>query len=1043
MGEAQQPGVSVVQAPVRTGWSMALWGLLALLAHLALLDAAVETFWSGSPLRWWISPALIVFAALSVYMWRPGGSLLRRLGPAGAAGTPVLGFIALLAATAWVPAGQDSGVRVFLQSTATLLIVGVAAAVLLAAIVLIRQAAVVGPTPRLALRILVAVVAAYAMAALALGVLGHTPFALLFNGAAAWQRLPRWLQGPFLGVVLLPLAVLAEGARAFVQLRRSRPVRAALTQAIALVMAFAVALSGFRLPAATGSAPTVIPAARAALDQVTAAIPTGQIRGQLVGGADWATSVRRYIAAAENELKRPGADPSDVDAKAAELSHDVGKIFQFVRDRVTLEPYVGELRGARGTLLASAGNSLDRALLAQALLKASNVGSRLVKGRLSSAQSDALFQAYLKREVLDGPLAQSAVRTEPSALATTGRDLAAKTGLNEEGVLASLRRAQAKADITSWKTDEARAAQVAFLGDQLRRANVKPGVEWRDVDRELRQRFQDHYWLQVAGRDGGWTDFDTAWPDATVGKTAGSDRVVVEALPAEARHRFEFTLVYRTKAGGEAKDEVLLTRVISASDALFDAIDFRIHPTSVNVDQLLSMDTAAQIKYTRGISRFQPILRAGNLVVPGRAFDLNGHTFDPPSGGGPSSPISGMMGGLLGFGGEAPATQFVDLRVVLRLSGPGRDATQQTRTLVRAADLKAPTFAPPLTEWEFLVQSQWIRPDFVSFHALKQLVQVAKANANTLSIPAVSPVPLQLLQVALARQMTLAQDLGKEQGIRPLIDRPLLTISTHSLQALLANEGRFVTSRTIDIVENAIRYVASDPTRQTSAFQAALRQGVADCVIEGTMLEGQMGASAGTGEAIFRRAQLEGRSVVVTTVTDTTALQAAGMTASDRDWIRTHESPSARLVVAQASDGRSAWWSVQPDGNTVLRVSGGGGQAHTEHGVIEMVHVVMTLVCGYEILSTLAKGHGGEGHEPAKQGGLDWASIHKAEFVAKRVAIAVCAVSSFVGVVGAYVVAIEGFAMVLLGLDIGVTIGEKGFELGMAGVSQLEDLGRR
>ena len=67
------------------------------------------------------------------------------------------------------------------------------------------------------------------------------------------------------------------------------------------------------------------------------------------------------------------SDPLDpyIVAEAAALNNDPTQIFAFVRDQVGFEAYQGSVRGARGTLWAMAGSTLDKASLLIALLGAS------------------------------------------------------------------------------------------------------------------------------------------------------------------------------------------------------------------------------------------------------------------------------------------------------------------------------------------------------------------------------------------------------------------------------------------------------------------------------------------------------------------------------------------------------------------------------------------------------------------------------------------------------------------------------------------------
>ena len=80
------------------------------------------------------------------------------------------------------------------------------------------------------------------------------------------------------------------------------------------------------------------------------------------------------------------ADPYIIQ-KAQELGNDPNQIFAFVRDEIGYESYKGSLRGARGTIWSKAGNSLDKASLMIALLRASGIEARYAEGVLSDADA--------------------------------------------------------------------------------------------------------------------------------------------------------------------------------------------------------------------------------------------------------------------------------------------------------------------------------------------------------------------------------------------------------------------------------------------------------------------------------------------------------------------------------------------------------------------------------------------------------------------------------------------------------------------------------
>lgn len=94
-----------------------------------------------------------------------------------------------------------------------------------------------------------------------------------------------------------------------------------------------------------------------------------------------------------NLASTPEADTSDpfIVQKAAELGRDPQNIFAFVSNEIGYEAYQGSLRGARGTLWSKAGNALDQASLLIALLRASNIPARYVRGTLGTAEAQQLI----------------------------------------------------------------------------------------------------------------------------------------------------------------------------------------------------------------------------------------------------------------------------------------------------------------------------------------------------------------------------------------------------------------------------------------------------------------------------------------------------------------------------------------------------------------------------------------------------------------------------------------------------------------------------
>src|SRR5689334_1239184 len=182
-------------------------------------------------------------------------------------------------------------------------------------------------------------------------------------------------------------------------------------------------------------------------------------------------TLQRVADVAEADLAKPGADPSDVPARAAELGGDPKHIFCFVRDEVASEPYRGVLRGAGGTLASRAGNSADKSLLLEAMLESAGHRCRLVHGQLPSEKAAALVGQFLKADPAKSPLASFGAPSDDTGKAVA--EYARRAGVDAEAVAQSTADSIRDSQRLQTEAAELTARQLEFLGAQLAAADVK------------------------------------------------------------------------------------------------------------------------------------------------------------------------------------------------------------------------------------------------------------------------------------------------------------------------------------------------------------------------------------------------------------------------------------------------------------------------------------------------------------------------------------------------------------------------------------------
>ena len=354
--------------------------------------------------------------------------------------------------------------------------------------------------------------------------------------------------------VVLLLVVLAAGFGAFQAYRLwTMPVSEA---------AGTVAADG--TPAASGSAPASIAAADGSRGPGLHRQPSGSLALAVPATFDLS-----HVAP---------------ESYAAALGNDPERIFNFVRDEIAFEPYTGLLRGPRGTLLALAGNSVDRAALLASLLSRAGQQIRFARGTLPDEAARTLVSPTWART---GP---------PSSIDDAGTD-------------APLQEARQTFE-TSLKRD------FALVWGQAR--TTSPGAPAAAHDfASLVDETRTHYWVQWS-RDGAWIDLDPSFADATIGRTFAETKETLDTLPDALAHVVTIRIRVEEYTGATAAIREILTYTAKAAD--LSGIDLVLSHVPEQWQKPEAGLAGALTSSLADTGRIKPVLTVGARVIAGDVF---------------------------------------------------------------------------------------------------------------------------------------------------------------------------------------------------------------------------------------------------------------------------------------------------------------------------------------------------------------------------------------------------------------------------------------
>ncbi|MGH7511425.1 MAG: hypothetical protein ACREOQ_00740 [Gemmatimonadales bacterium] len=669
---------------------------------------------------------------------------------------------------------------------------------------------------------------------------------------------------------------------------------------LALVMAAGWASAACKPSSKSPRADSAAAPADSALMAAPTAAPTAAAPAQppipdsiLTLGAD-GPGLRR---AAVDALKLPVPRTLDLSHVApahvaAALGRDPSRIFTYVRDEVAFEAYKGALRGSRGTLLAMAGNSVDRAALLAAMLASSGQRVRFVRGTLPEPDAERLVASMWAPRA--SPAAQTDDGASPDARAATEQFMAA---VQRDGRL---------------------------VVDLLQRAG-RPVQSGLPVSlQSLAQEARDHYWVESSPDGRSWTALDPSFATAAPGQVFAQPAERLTILPDGIFHHIELRVrIEEAVAGGLATREVLKYSARAAD----------LSGTDVFLGHVAGTGAEA--------NRLRPVLLVGPTKIEGEWFWLQ-----PPAAGNASVSMVDALGGSAEEAAGTVTAETIELDFA-NPDGSGETVVRdvfdhvgkhrrKAGVALSDAQITAAASSLPVAEFTTNVYDLFFTTGAVAPVHLMHLVDRPDGSPDRFDIGAgLHRVALGYTAVSDALTNRIVGRSGAVTRLYP--DTPRLTIV-----ALTTVNGR--PHLGLDLRRERARAV-NPGFRKEQLFLAQVLRGVVDGTLERVVVGAAAGgANADPHDAVFGTSLLFelASAQKVSPVLVTRGGPALGDDLPEDGRARLEESLDAgQLVIAPAraiqvaGAKRYAWWEIDPRYGATMAVTDEGlHQATVEANIL-------------------------------------------------------------------------------------------------------------
>lgn len=573
---------------------------------------------------------------------------------------------------------------------------------------------------------------------------------------------------------------------------------------------------------------------------------------------------------------------------AAGLGKDPTRIFEYLRDQIAYEPYVGVLRGPRGTLLAMAGNAADRAALLGELLQRSGFEVRYAHGTLPDALAQRLVDSVWAERRWVEVAANASGAPDP------------KIKILGDKVVSSIQRDN------------------DLLRGMLKTAGLPKRAESPVTMRTLLSEARDHYWVEWL-KDGTWTAMDPSFATAVPGQTFADAAETIETLPESIYHRVEIRVRVEEYTGDQPSSREVLRYTAKSAD--------------LSGEDLILVHSPVDWRNQKN-AQVRPALIVLQKRHDGESFWVSEGRL-PPGG--------GLADALGGGDGAVDVPMAASESVELDFIGPGGQKTTEIRELFDHVG-KSRRVADKVLDPAELADAAASNADrFVStvFGLFVTTGAIDAVHARSLVAPEPTTdsthldagVCLRRINIGFAVTSDLATSrVGMANDIvsRNYFDSPRVQIAE-----LTAADDRLAVG--LDLRRDSARTLVTG-LRPDMAFKVQVWRGVVDGTLERYLIEYMSGSADGNAvdrpilstSSLFESAR--GKNTPAVLFAQNGTKPGSALTADTRARIEESLAAGHVLVAPQqpaviGGAKRYAWWQINPRSGETIAVADDGRRA--------------------------------------------------------------------------------------------------------------------